>query len=128
MAERDVQAAIVDWLRAQGWRVWVFSDRRRALVHDWPDIFAARRGRLLFVECKSATGRQTPGQRRFQDELEPELPSGCAYVVARSVGDVEAALARTSWPMRAAEFRFAPEDADTEALLARMSDADRDVG
>ena len=46
-------------------------------------------GRALFIEVKSATGRQSPQQKKFQIMVES---LGALYVLARSVSDVHAAL------------------------------------
>ncbi|MHB8359231.1 MAG: hypothetical protein ACYDCP_07015 [Thermoplasmataceae archaeon] len=46
-------------------------------------------GRALFVEAKSATGRQSPSQRNFQAAV---TQRGALYVLARSVEDVRRAL------------------------------------
>jgi hypothetical protein len=56
-----------------------------------PDISGfLRGGRSFFVEVKSVTGRQSAEQRAFQHICEQW---GAVYVLARSVEDVEAALA-----------------------------------
>lgn len=49
----------------------------------------AHTGRRLEIEVKSAVGRQTKQQRRFQDMIHS---FGGLYILARSVDDVEAAL------------------------------------
>lgn len=46
-------------------------------------------GRLLAIEVKSATGRQTEDQLRFQRVIEH---FGGVYVLARSLADVDAVL------------------------------------
>jgi hypothetical protein len=57
-----------------------------------PDILGvlAPTGRFLGIECKSATGRQREAQKTFQRVVES---MGGVYVLARSVADVDAALA-----------------------------------
>jgi hypothetical protein len=45
--------------------------------------------RPLWIECKSATGKQTPVQKLFQHQVEDE---GHKYIIARSIDDVEEAL------------------------------------
>lgn len=47
-------------------------------------------GRRIEIECKSATGRQSEQQRNWQRMIEKH---GGLYVLARSVEDVERALA-----------------------------------
>lgn len=46
-------------------------------------------GVRLEIEVKAALGRQTPAQKRFQRVIER---MGGVYVLARSVGDVEARI------------------------------------
>lgn len=47
-------------------------------------------GRFLAIECKKATGRQSEDQKRFERMV---TSMGGLYVLARSVADVDAALA-----------------------------------
>ena len=47
------------------------------------------KGVALFVECKSAKGRQSPEQKQFQAEVEA---AGAVYILARSVRDLEIVL------------------------------------
>lgn len=51
-------------------------------------------GRRIEIECKSATGRQSEEQRRWQVMIES---LGGLYVLARSTDDVEAALRGAGW-------------------------------
>jgi len=50
-------------------------------------------GRRLEIECKSPDGRQRPEQKRFQAMIER---FGGLYVLARSVEDVNQAIAKES--------------------------------
>lgn len=53
-----------------------------------PDIFARTpSGSIIWIEVKSATGRQSPEQREWQREAER---FGDVYILARSVDDVTA--------------------------------------
>ena len=45
----------------------------------------APHGRMLAIECKTETGRQSEQQKRFQEMVEKH---GGVYVLARSVDDV----------------------------------------
>lgn len=54
-----------------------------------PDIVVCYRGRYLGIEAKAPNGRQSDIQRARQRQLER---AGGVYVLARSVGDVAAAL------------------------------------
>jgi hypothetical protein len=44
---------------------------------------------VLWIEVKSATGKQTPVQKSFQRQVEAE---GHQYAICRSISDVEEAL------------------------------------
>jgi hypothetical protein len=66
-------AARFGWMRAHfrpartatgGWTTPVAGDGA-----GFPDLVLVRRGRILFVELKAGTGRVTPEQRRWLDEL-----------------------------------------------------------
>lgn len=50
-----------------------------------PDLRVTARGRSIAVEVKSATGRQSPEQRRWQAAFEA---AGGIYVLARDVATV----------------------------------------
>lgn len=54
------------------------------------DLVGVYRGRAVFVEIKTETGRQSPEQRQFQQCVERH---GAIYVVLRSVDDARAWLA-----------------------------------
>lgn len=72
-------AKIRGWLRVHyrpartkdGWRTALSGDRGA------PDIILVRRGRVLFVELKSARGRLEPDQKRWRAALE-QCPQ-CEY-------------------------------------------------
>lgn len=53
------------------------------------DVLACWRGRFLAIEVKTAIGRQSDLQRKFQSNIEKH---GGLYVLARSVEDVAKAL------------------------------------
>ena len=51
------------------------------------DLVAVRSGAVLWIECKSATGRLSEAQERFRDDIQAH---GGTYLVCRSVDDVAA--------------------------------------
>jgi hypothetical protein len=55
------------------------------------DADGVNRGRRLEIECKTERGKQSDAQKRFQAMIER---FGGLYVLARSVEDVDQALAR----------------------------------
>lgn len=57
------------------------------LPKGFPDLMAlSDGGKLTFIECKAQNGRQRPEQKAFQKAVEEK---GFAYIVAKSVEDVE---------------------------------------
>jgi hypothetical protein len=54
------------------------------------DFVGTYRGRALYVELKTPTGRQSPEQRQFQQKVERH---GAIYRILRSVEDAQALLA-----------------------------------
>jgi Holliday junction resolvase len=90
MAEAAVVRAVgrvLDKRGAWSFNVWGGGMMRAGL----PDIVACHRGRLIAIECKSATGRLRPRQKW---ELRLAAAAGAVVVVARSGDDVAAALDR----------------------------------
>ena len=59
--------------------------RVRAAMPGAADIIACLYGIFLAVECKTASGRQSPAQLRYQEAVER---AGGMYLVARSTKDV----------------------------------------
>lgn len=97
--EKDIQRAIVRLLSAHGWVVAV-TDAGQAFVAGawggsrlptgWPDLVAlGPSGRVLLIECKSATGKQSDAQVSMQAWCER---NGHHYVLARGVDEVLAEL------------------------------------
>jgi VRR-NUC domain len=64
----------------------------RSLPTGHPDLcgYLVGSGRMLMIEVKSATGTLTPEQEQWAEMLRA---GGVLYVLARSVADVEKALA-----------------------------------
>lgn len=55
---------------------------------------------VLWIECKTPGGKQSQGQRNFQEEV---TSSGHLYVVATSIDDVAAALEGLTYTIAPAE-------------------------
>lgn len=53
----------------------------------FPDLIGAAAGRAIAIECKSATGRQRPEQRRWQQRFEA---AGGVYIIGRDVAETVA--------------------------------------
>lgn len=97
--ERAVQRAIVTYLRARGCLVAVTDAgaayRAGAFFGDsipsgWPDITGVLpSGRFIGVECKAASGRQSPVQKAMEAAVRKR---NGIYILAKSVDDVERGL------------------------------------
>ena len=57
----------------------------------FPDLTALKDGKTLYVEIKTATGKQSPYQVEFQRVCEAH---GGVYILARSVEDIKPYLTR----------------------------------
>ena len=94
--EKDIQLSIIKYLRRCGYAcgktktigVWDAMRRRYRLDKyafvGFPDLTAFI-PQLVFIECKSLTGRQTDEQEEFQAMCERV---GIPYILATSVDDV----------------------------------------
>ena len=83
--EALVRKAVRKHLELGGWRV--FPIVQSALSHrGLSDLFAMREGVVVFVECKTATGRLSDAQETFGATC---AECGVSYVVARSTADVD---------------------------------------
>lgn len=99
--ESDIQRSILDYLKLR--RVWHRRLNSGAAMlpgkggkprpvffgaKGMPDILArTTAGSIVWIEVKSATGRQTPEQKLWQQDMER---FGDTYIVARSVDAVMA--------------------------------------
>jgi Holliday junction resolvase len=99
--ESDIQRLILDWLSAK--KIFHYRQNSGAFKEGTrfvrfgavgaPDIVAVVKGTYVGIEVKAPRGHQTPSQRDFEAMLRM---AGGVYVLARSLEDVEAALAKLS--------------------------------
>lgn len=100
MKESDIQSLILIFVTSiEGSFFWrqntgVFHDangvrRLRSNIKGTPDILGTLKGRMVAIEVKTATGRQSKDQKNWQRNCER---AGGLYILARSVEDVRAAL------------------------------------
>lgn len=88
--ENRVKKSIAETLRRDGWFVQYNPQFGPFIVKGRPDMEAYKDGRVLLIECKSADGRQSPDQKRYQAKVAPYA----TYVLARSVDDIKPFLSR----------------------------------
>lgn len=85
-SERYVQRQVILYLRKFGWHVTNTSGAWRSArgMAGFPDIIAFMKGNTLLVECKSATGRLRPAQKKFLERIEPHIDKRLSYNVVRA--------------------------------------------
>ena len=98
LEEHNIQVGIVQYLRLRGFEVFAIpnGERRDAVTGAKLKaegvtagaadlIILLPIGNTLFVEVKTAKGRQSPAQKAFQERVES---LGFNYVIWRSIDDV----------------------------------------
>lgn len=105
VAERDIQAAIILWLKKQGWRVvrhhpvqplaGRFVKLRGADI-GFPDLIAARFPYVLFIEVKAIDGTLSPEQIEMHSD--PHIGPFCICV--RSLEEFEQVFSQRGLPGR----------------------------
>ncbi len=84
ITETDIRRQVTDYLRIKGWFVFYVLQGLGA-YRGIPDLIAVKNGRVLFIELKSARGRQSDHQKKFQADLEA---AGGEYILCRGVEDL----------------------------------------
>ncbi len=85
-SEKEIQASVKRFLQGVGYSVWDTSQPFAAkITPGLPDLFVTGRGRCVWIECKSAKGKQSEAQTAFQAAVEA---NGGRYILARSEADV----------------------------------------
>ena len=85
LKEKDIRRQIQDYLRWKGWAVF-YHLQGLGSFRGLSDLQALKDGRSVFIEIKTARGRQSEHQKKFQRLVEN---AGLEYVLARSVEDVK---------------------------------------
>lgn len=95
LSEKDIQSAIVDYLRYQGFLVMEFAKPgthralRGSVPTGTPDLLALRTGRYVWLEVKMLKGRLTRDQEQVRDDL---LAHGAEWHLIRSLDEVMVAV------------------------------------
>lgn len=87
--ETFIRRSVVDALRLAGWFVIYNMQMGFGQHKGLADLTCMRNGQVVFVEIKTATGRQSPEQIQFQKDCEAH---GVTYKLARGVNDVSELL------------------------------------
>ena len=94
-SEAAVQREVVRYLKALGYRVWRVGQRNARGTQDAgvSDLIVFHGGRCLFLEVKSATGKQRAEQREFEAAVSLAWSHDVVrYAVVRSLADVDRVL------------------------------------
>jgi len=68
VTEKDLQSAILEWMRWSGWKIYHTHDSRRSQP-GFPDLVAVKGSRLVFAELKREKGKIRPEQVEWLDAL-----------------------------------------------------------
>ena len=83
--ETQIRGQVRDYLRSKGWFCFHVLQGLGA-YRGISDLIAVKDGRVLFVELKTARGRQSEHQKEFQTDLEA---AGGEYLLCRGVEDLQ---------------------------------------
>jgi len=83
--ETDIQNAIRDYLRWQGWYV-IRHHQSLGSLKGLSDLTAIKGSWTVYIEVKKPDGKLSDAQKEFRDNI---VAHGGTYVVARSVEDVQ---------------------------------------
>jgi len=91
--ETAILRAVCGYLRVTGW--YVIRIQQGIGCHKgMSDLVCVRRGRVVFAEVKTATGRLSDWQQGFRQAI---ADTGGEYVVLRSLDDA-IAMSGEKWP------------------------------
>lgn len=67
-SEAEFQQQVLDLAQLGGWSAYHTHDSRRSQA-GWPDLVLCRPPELIFAELKSETGKVSPEQQQWVDDL-----------------------------------------------------------
>lgn len=85
ITETDIRRQVRDYLRIRGWFVFHILQGGVGVYRGITDLIAVKDGRVIFLELKTRTGRQSEHQKKFQADIETH---GGEYVLSRGVDDL----------------------------------------
>ncbi len=83
--ENAVKVSVRQLLEYDGWFVQSNPNYGPYCTKGRPDLEAYKDGKVLLIECKSATGKLRPDQIKYRDKVS----RFAVYIVARSVDDIK---------------------------------------
>lgn len=84
VSERQIQAAIKQYLQMRGWFV-VKIHQSLGSYRGIADLYALKNGQHVWIEVKTPRGKLSKCQEQFKADIEAH---GGMYIVARGVEDV----------------------------------------
>lgn len=84
LTETDIRRQVRDYLRIRGWFVFHILQGLGCYL-GVTDLIAVRDGRIVFIELKTKTGKQSDYQKQFQADLEA---AGGEYILCRGIDDL----------------------------------------
>lgn len=84
VTEADIRRQVRDYLRIRGWFVFHIL-QGLGCYPGVTDLIAVRDGRIVFIELKTKTGKQSDYQKQFQSDLEAH---GGEYILCRGIDDL----------------------------------------
>ena len=84
MKESEIRAQVRDLLRWKGWFVYYLL-QGLGCYPGLSDMVAVKNGRVIHIELKTRTGKQSDNQIQFQADIEA---AGGEYRVVRCIEDV----------------------------------------
>lgn len=79
LSEKQFQQQVIDLAKMTGWKTYHTHDSRRSNP-GFPDLVMVRRGRMIFAELKTRTGRVSAEQEQWLDELR-QCPNAEVYLL-----------------------------------------------
>ncbi len=84
MKERDIQQQVREYLQWSGWFV-VRMHQSLGSYKGIADLYAIKDGRSVWIEIKTAKGKQSRFQKKFESDIKAQ---GGEYLLARRLDDV----------------------------------------
>lgn len=91
-SEANIQHNCIEYLKYNRWYVIHNYKNKRPRVLGLSDITAIKDGRVLWIEFKTATGKQRSEQIKFMNEVRAH---GGEYIVIRSLDEIIDFLGKT---------------------------------
>ncbi len=85
LKEGEIRQQVKEFLQWRGWFVF-YNLQGLGCYPGLSDLVAVKKSKVVYIELKTKTGKQSEKQKEFQQDLEA---AGGTYVLARGIEDVE---------------------------------------